>query len=168
MDIYLEVDELAINDYWPHGGLDNNFHIIGENRFFNTLYYASPFGYRIEDVPPRFKRRLHSIHMDHDFKMDLLDSRQPCHTCKGYHIIDLHKCIFCANLFIRDFTAIKYCGWAPTCFNCLNKLPWERCPYHIRPKNIEDLPPLGINPKVFTQEELDSFDPFSFDLFAES
>lgn len=93
-----------------------------------------------------------------------------CRICGGYPSYTIRKCVNCSNIFIKDFSSSKYCDLFPYCWTCLPKLPWSSCPYHVNPSGryLVELQPLGINPKVFTQEELDSFDPFSFDLFAES
>lgn len=89
-----------------------------------------------------------------------------CRSCGGYPNYTIRKCVNCASIFIKDFTSAKYCEVIPYCWSCLPELPWTSCPYHRNPggRFVIDEAPLGINPRIFTQEELDSFDISSFDL----
>lgn len=91
-----------------------------------------------------------------------------CRECRKLPAYYLRKCFNCTNFFIKDFFDSRYCRFIPFCWNCLPQLPWSSCPDHPDRINWDNQLPLGVNPKTFTQEELDSFDPFSFDLFAES
>lgn len=77
-----------------------------------------------------------------------------------------HFCVGCGNFFIRDFYSPKFCELFPVCWDCLPELSWAYCPDH-RTANTgtrEVVPPVGLNPIKYTQEEIDDvFGPGFFD-----
>lgn len=77
-----------------------------------------------------------------------------------------HFCVGCGEFFIRDFFSPQFCSLYPTCWDCLPELPWSYCPAHgdneLRFREV--MPPAGLNPRKYTQEELDDvFGPGFFD-----
>lgn len=75
-------------------------------------------------------------------------------------------CVGCGEFFIRDFHHPKFCPLFPTCWNCTPELPWDYCPdHHVRSVgSLEIVPPVGVNPKKYSQEEIDDvFGPGFFD-----
>lgn len=87
-----------------------------------------------------------------------------CGDCDKPKVYNSHWCVSCGEFFIRDFIDTRFCPAYPHCFNCLDKLKWDFCPDHAMPSHVEFaengdttiLPPVGLNPKVFTAEELEN------------
>ena len=86
-----------------------------------------------------------------------------CATCEKPPIFKYYQCVSCDNFFIKDFTHHKYCILYPHCWNCIPKLGWDYCPDHTIPiyRSTADLekihPPLGLNPRTFSNDDLDDF-----------
>lgn len=146
----------------------NHIHPLGDA---TTAYYSCPIIYR-ENLCFGY---LSPMNLKHDYSSDgspwtLSNSNNGCCTvCDGLWYTNLHRCVLCDDLFIRDFFDPKFCLFFPTCWSCLPKLPWAYCVNHTPTGVVAQLfkktkPPIGKNPKKFTQEELDDFDIFSFKL----
>jgi len=87
-----------------------------------------------------------------------------CGDCDKPKVYNSHWCINCGEFFIRDFIDTRFCSAYPHCWNCLGELRWDFCPDHALPNHVEwaengdttIIRPVGLNPKVFTAEELEN------------
>lgn len=89
-----------------------------------------------------------------------------CGGCNKPYPWFSHFCVGCGEFFIRDFFSPKFCELFPVCWNCLPELPWAYCPDHRTASDgaREVIPPYGLNPVKYTQEEIDDvFGPGFFD-----
>lgn len=89
---------------------------------------------------------------------------QCCKTCRKPYRWNVRHCTMCGAWFIKDFRKkSKDCVKHGRCWECLNVDIVCACDKEdtIRP----DFGPLGLNPKVYSQEEMDAaFDmPSVFD-----
>lgn len=91
-----------------------------------------------------------------------------CATCGKPPAHLIFYCFNCGELFIKDFRDTRFCALYPYCYDCLSELSWAFCPDHtVRltasfyklMDNPTIIPPIGMNPRKFTEEELrDAFD----------
>lgn len=88
-----------------------------------------------------------------------------CGDCDKPKVYNSHWCIQCGEFFIKDFIDTRFCSAFPFCWDCLDDVPWdEYCRDHALPAHVEFsengdttiIPPVGLNPKVFTAEELEN------------
>ena len=92
-----------------------------------------------------------------------------CGDCDKPKVYTSHWCLNCGEFFIRDFVDTRFCSAYPHCWDCLGELNWDYCPDHAMPNHVEFAEngdttitsPVGLNPKVFTVEELENV--FDFD-----
>ena len=96
-----------------------------------------------------------------------------CNHCKRPPHWYLYRCVNCNRVFLKDFLDPKFCFAYPYCWNCLPQLSWAFCPDHISTlvedkgivynrgtrfeRTVHFHEPLGLNPKVYSDEELDAF-----------
>lgn len=114
--------------------------------------------------------RLASIYHDcGDYKVPKIRKQGPplCINCNKYVPWFFHKCVVCDEYFVRDFRDNRFCNFYPTCWEHTQELPWEYCADHSYNYNRDDrelyvqYPPVGLNPKNFSDEELEGV--FDFD-----
>lgn len=89
-----------------------------------------------------------------------------CKACNGIVPWFFHKCTVCDEYFVQDFRHPKFCDFNPTCWTHTQELPWTYCTTHkADPDEFEFyaliVPPLGYNPKQFSEAELANV--FDFD-----
>lgn len=113
------------------------------------------------DMPIEFQRRICNC--------DMFIFGQPfngmCKKCGKPPSWELYQCINCDTIFIRDFSWPWFCAVDPTCWDCCQSLD-SPCSIHGMPRAFINKPlpislPMGLNPKIFSQEDLDSV--FDFD-----
>lgn len=103
---------------------------------------------------------------NHPYSLDFYDLI--CKICNKANIEHCFKrCATCHKLYIVDFYLTKYCKFFPTCWNCIQKWPtgYTYCVLDTRAaaytyslKWIREFGPLGLNPRIFTEDELNSID----------
>ena len=82
-----------------------------------------------------------------------------CNNCRCVVGWFFYKCVKCEEFFIKDFRHPKFCPHYPTCWEHTPGLPWRYCVEHTAdPDEFEFysiiVPPVGLNPKQFSEEEL--------------
>lgn len=90
-----------------------------------------------------------------------------CETCDGVYHWFAYFCVACGKEFVRDFRDYRHCSLFPTCWDCTQQMPWDECPDHKHTKEfylkMPAFPPVGLNPKTHTKEELDRiYSDFNF------
>lgn len=81
-----------------------------------------------------------------------------CSTCGKPPVHHLYKCFICDKVFIKDFSWPWYCMVDATCWDCSQDLA-APCLLHglismYKEKGYPLVEPLGLNPKVFTDEDM--------------
>ena len=122
----------------------------------------------ILEIPTKFQNLLcyGSIptNVDKHSKFDKRRGIVICGDCDKPKVYNSHWCLNCGEFFIRDFVDTRFCPAYPHCFNCLDVLRWDYCPDHAMPQHVEwaengdttIIRPVGLNPKNYSREELDS------------
>lgn len=86
-----------------------------------------------------------------------------CGTCKGTSLWNFSKCIDCDIYFVKDFTHPAYCYQHAQCWNCVGGEVFSIDNYEAccdlkqvtrYRKHLRILPPVGLNPKTYSQEEV--------------
>lgn len=171
--------DLPVGPSWVNGKyVYVRRHIVEDTEFIYSDEYIHPIGLgsysTYYNCPPIYRDRLCFSYLfpstlRHNYASDgapwTLSSSENgrCLICRGLYYSNLYRCIFCDDIFIRDFYSPKFCMFLPNCYDCLPRLPWAFCPAHTRqgfPSSLKEIPPLGLNPKKYSKEELDSFDIF--------
>lgn len=128
-------------------------------------------GWDIDNIPTRYQNLLcygsMPTNVDKHTNFKKVRGLVICGDCDKPKVYNSHWCLGCGEFFIRDFIDTRFCPAYPHCWNCLDKLKWDYCPDHAMPNHVEFaengdttiLAPVGLNPKVYTEEDLkDVFD----------
>ena len=124
--------------------------------------WAKTQGYEFRyyyNILPAFKNRVCLCDVE---TYDFNDRSHPtwfCHTCKKPPLHFLNQCFVCGETFIKDFSWPYYCLLDPTCWNCSQDIA-APCLQHsvinmYKEKGYPLTPPMGLNPKFYTAQELD-------------
>ena len=99
-------------------------------------------------------------------KIDYLNMKKPwaCGKCGLPPVHFLFKCCKCDKVFIKDFSYPWWCGLDPHCWDCIQEIDSECSKHRIIPiyreRGAPLREPIGLNPKVFTPEDLEGLFDF--------
>lgn len=116
------------------------------------------------DLPYRLAIQFHDCGNYTGVASDKYNGGPPiCGNCNKIVPWFFFKCVKCDQHFIQDFRHPKFCSYYPTCWQHTLELPWDYCPSHAFKYRLEKPfwlhEPIGLNPKVFSDEDLaDVFD----------